>query len=426
MLQVSESHHEQTVMQSAKARAAVAALGLALCGCHVPRPLATPPDRGSDLHVAGPVSPADAIPLGNGNDSARLWGDGHTVTLAFQIGATTGALQMDFPTGTVERLALDLRRATATAQLGSAEIEAFVSATDALVMVRCRGSAPTARITFDDGTAHSLVADDGTISPCDHSSGLRGIARRRPEQLEIAIAAGDPLRTGSNSFRSFVRQQDVHIVRWRQFWGASSVDLPDDDIQALYDRSKYAYGAGLIAQGELADAAMVAGLADPAEAATDRSADDRPDPEGEVEALRALTRRVPGWSEAEPRSKAMTAIHAMLLRVEDGVVQLFPGVPPSWREVSFENLRLPGGHWISARRTAGVTSEVTIYASSKTELAVADPFPGALAFWNGGLANKDGVLRATLERGQKLSGSIVLPFDSLTLTPTSEAERSGQ
>ncbi len=52
----------------------------------------------------------------------------------------------------------------------------------------------------------------------------------------------------------------------------------------------------------------------------------------------------------------------MLLQSEGGVLRIFPAIPNSWRDVSFENLRGQGAFLVSATMRAGEQEHIEIRA----------------------------------------------------------------
>ncbi len=92
------------------------------------------------------------------------------------------------------------------------------------------------------------------------------------------------------------------------------------------------------------------------------------------------------------------AVHEMLLQSwsprpgagEAGALRLFPAVPARWREVAFEDLRAEGGHRVSARREAGVTTWFRVVAGLGRPLRLRDPFGGREPHWSQGAMERDG------------------------------------
>ncbi|MDY7010333.1 MAG: glycoside hydrolase N-terminal domain-containing protein [Planctomycetota bacterium] len=78
----------------------------------------------------------------------------------------------------------------------------------------------------------------------------------------------------------------------------------------------------------------------------------------------------------EANFAAAAATQEMLLQSCGEAVYIFPAVPNSWQDVSFESMRAEGAFLISAKRTAGQTQEVTIVAECGGRVSLADPFAG--------------------------------------------------
>lgn len=99
-------------------------------------------------------------------------------------------------------------------------------------------------------------------------------------------------------------------------------------------------------------------------------------------------------------------IHELMIRSDQGYVDVFPAVPDSWKEVSFSNLRTEGGFLVSAIRKGGQTKSVTIRAEQQGILTIKLPFKS----WkqeqlNEGVIskNKSGTLSMELVKGQSVT-----------------------
>jgi len=57
---------------------------------------------------------------------------------------------------------------------------------------------------------------------------------------------------------------------------------------------------------------------------------------------------------------AATAILEMLVHTHSGITKIFPAVPDKWKDISFKNIRVPGGFLISASRKDGKLEEIKI------------------------------------------------------------------
>ena len=63
-------------------------------------------------------------------------------------------------------------------------------------------------------------------------------------------------------------------------------------------------------------------------------------------------------------------VHELLLQTRNGVIELFPAIPDSWKNVSFKTLRAEGAFLVSAERENGVPSQVTITAEQGGKLRI--------------------------------------------------------
>ena len=70
------------------------------------------------------------------------------------------------------------------------------------------------------------------------------------------------------------------------------------------------------------------------------------------------------------------ALNEMLLQYADGVIHLFPAVPPG-REAAFHGLRLPGGITVDAAFDGTAVTEVRLHFPCERDIRLANPWPGA-------------------------------------------------
>lgn len=68
------------------------------------------------------------------------------------------------------------------------------------------------------------------------------------------------------------------------------------------------------------------------------------------------------------------AIQEMLLQSFDGVIRVFPAIPNSWKNLSFNQIRAEGGFLISAHMDHGMVSTVEIVSEKGGLLIVENPF----------------------------------------------------
>ena len=91
----------------------------------------------------------------------------------------------------------------------------------------------------------------------------------------------------------------------------------------------------------------------------------------------ALRRGRPG--DRNPLSGAR-ALQDILLQSWGGTIRIFPGVPESWKDVTFHNLRAEGAFLVSAQRRDGKTQDLTLKKGESVALgpdkdAVLEPVP---------------------------------------------------
>ncbi len=104
---------------------------------------------------------------------------------------------------------------------------------------------------------------------------------------------------------------------------------------------------------------------------------------------------------------AMQAVQEMLLQSWGGQVRIFPAVPSTWKDVSFERLRAEGGYIVSAKRAGGHTVAVTITATADGVLRLPDPFDaGAHIRWNQQIQMSKGQLSVHMRPNETLSGAV--------------------
>ena len=67
-------------------------------------------------------------------------------------------------------------------------------------------------------------------------------------------------------------------------------------------------------------------------------------------------------------------VHELLLQSYKGYLEIFPAVPNSWKNISFQSLRTEGAFLVSADKTAGVVTKVSIYSEKGGLLHIRLPF----------------------------------------------------
>ncbi len=71
---------------------------------------------------------------------------------------------------------------------------------------------------------------------------------------------------------------------------------------------------------------------------------------------------------------ALAGVQEMLLQSEGGTIRVFPAIPSTWRDASFETLRAEGGFLVSATRREGRTERVEIVATQNGTCRWLSPF----------------------------------------------------
>lgn len=100
---------------------------------------------------------------------------------------------------------------------------------------------------------------------------------------------------------------------------------------------------------------------------------------------------------------AMQAVQEMLLQSWGNQVRVFPAVPSTWSDVSFENLRAEGGYIVSAERRNGHTVRIRVEATSDGVLRLSNPFaPNAHVQWDRPIKQNGTSIEILLQKGETL------------------------
>ena len=67
-------------------------------------------------------------------------------------------------------------------------------------------------------------------------------------------------------------------------------------------------------------------------------------------------------------------VQELLLQSRKDYIQVFPAVPTSWKDVSFNNLRAEGAFLVSGNKENGVPMQVKVYAEKAGVLSIKLPF----------------------------------------------------
>jgi alpha-L-fucosidase 2 len=104
---------------------------------------------------------------------------------------------------------------------------------------------------------------------------------------------------------------------------------------------------------------------------------------------------------------AVQAVHEMLLQSWGGKVRIFPAVPDTWSQASFDDLRAEGGFKVSAKRKGGRTTRIRIKATVAGELVLSDPFAGAKVTWRSKrMRQRGGTYHCKMKKGDVVEATI--------------------
>jgi len=100
-------------------------------------------------------------------------------------------------------------------------------------------------------------------------------------------------------------------------------------------------------------------------------------------------------------------VNELLLQSRDGYVQVFPSVPDSWKDVSFNNLRAEGAFLISATKTNGIPQTVKVISEQGGKLNIKLPFKNLVVKNSNGTAIKtfteNGITSLSMKKGETAS-----------------------
>lgn len=105
------------------------------------------------------------------------------------------------------------------------------------------------------------------------------------------------------------------------------------------------------------------------------------------------------------------------------VIRVFPAMPWRWHDAAFRDLRVEGGHRVSAVRENNATTWIRVVVGRDSTVRIRDNFGGRVPTWNLEQVQKDGKdYVAMLTRGQVLEASLPKP-DQRPDAPTNRAEK---
>lgn len=106
---------------------------------------------------------------------------------------------------------------------------------------------------------------------------------------------------------------------------------------------------------------------------------------------------------------AMQAVQEMLLQSWGNEVRIFPAVPSTWNDVSFENLRAEGGYIVSAKRHDGHTVCIRVTATTGGMLRLGNPFDANTQIqWDHPIKQNGTHVEVLLRKGETLMARVDL------------------
>lgn len=110
-------------------------------------------------------------------------------------------------------------------------------------------------------------------------------------------------------------------------------------------------------------------------------------------------------------------IQEMLLQSHTGVIRAFPAIPASWDNVAFDNLRAMGAFLVSARKTDGTVSDITVRSEKGGQLRIAIPKGHSVSAVNGAEINPAAITAApSLPEANGLLTIPTKPGDIIAIT----------
>lgn len=98
-----------------------------------------------------------------------------------------------------------------------------------------------------------------------------------------------------------------------------------------------------------------------------------------------------------------SGIQEMLLQSHTGIVRVFPAIPATWANVSFDSLRAMGAFVVSAEKKEGEVLKVRIYPEQGGMLRIASPFENGKVSVSGNaseVSEADGILTFETRKGE--------------------------
>lgn len=99
-----------------------------------------------------------------------------------------------------------------------------------------------------------------------------------------------------------------------------------------------------------------------------------------------------------------SGIQEMLIQSHTGTVRIFPAIPASWDDVSFEKMRTMGAFVVSASREKGATKKIKIHSEKGGKFRLLNPFDSdQLKIGNQVIPVKNGVIELEMKAGEEVT-----------------------
>ena len=101
-----------------------------------------------------------------------------------------------------------------------------------------------------------------------------------------------------------------------------------------------------------------------------------------------------------------SGVQEMLIQSHTGTIRIFPAIPATWKDASFDKLRTYGAYLVSATMKNSAITTVSVTATQDGVMKLANPFDGADAFKFSGKSNDlkmhDGILEVAMKQGETI------------------------
>lgn len=184
-------------------------------------------------------------------------------------------------------------------------------------------------------------------------------------RVEGELDAFSELKRGTMvNFESLVSS---HRRWWHQYYAKTFISLPDMKIENFYWIQKYKAVCGIIRSAPIilpGDPGQAIRSRRWAEAALDFAVDGHPD--SSLKQLNTyLSQLTPNTlmstdNTVNASETALSTIQKMLLQFKDSTLYVFPGIPSTWKDVSFHGIMAGSSYMISAAYSNGRTDFISI------------------------------------------------------------------